>query len=259
MSRATLYCGGCLEEMGHIEDASCDCIITDLPYGVLNRGGEAGKWDNVIPFEPMWEQFLRVAKENAAIILCAQGMFSAKLMMSQPNIWRYNLIWDKNNPSGFLNANRMPLREHEDILVFYRKQPTFHPQMKRCSPDKVVHSRGNLNKPLVNNCYGKRVEFESKVRCEKCPTSILHFPKPHYKGQHPTEKPVDLMRWLIKSYTNEGELVLDATMGSGTTGVAAVLEGRRFVGIERDFHWYRVASERISKAALTPRQAELKI
>lgn len=257
MSAISLHCGDCLEEMGHIEDASCDCIITDLPFGALNRGSEAGKWDNVIPFEPMWEQFLRVTKKNAAIILFGHGMFTARLMMSQPKLWRYNLIYQKNNPSGFLNANRMPLREHEDILVFYRKPPVFHPQMKPCSNDEVVHSRGRLGRPITNNCYGKRIEMKSKVRCEKCPTSILKFSKPHYKGQHPTEKPVDLLRWLIRSYTDKGAVVLDATMGSGSTGVAAVLEGRGFVGIEKDKNWLEVARKRIDKVNKRLIQGEL--
>ena len=257
MSKLTLLYGNCLELMKDVADDSCNLICTDLPYGVTNRGSDAGKWDNVIPFEPMWEQFLRVAKENAAVILFAQGMFSAKLMMSQPKLWRYNLIWDKNSPSGFLNANRMPLREHEDILVFYRKQPTFNPQMKPCSPDEAIHSRGKPKMTFTNNCYGSQIFVPSKVRCEKCPTSILHFPKPHYKGQHPTQKPVDLMRWLIRSYSDEGDVVLDATMGSGTTGVAAVLENRSFVGIEKDEHWYNVACDRINKTAISPRQREL--
>lgn len=259
MSDITLLYGDCLEQMKAIDNQTCNLICTDLPYGVTNRLSAAGKWDNIIPFEPMWEQFLRVAKENAAIILFAQGMFSARLMMSQPNLWRYNLIWAKHNPSGFLNANKMPLREHEDILVFYKKQPVFYPQMKPCTPDKVVHSRGNLDKPLTNNCYGKRVEFKSNVRCEKCPTSILHFPKPHHKGQHPTEKPVDLIRWLIRSYSNEGDVVLDATMGSGSTGVAAVIENRSFIGIEKDKHWFDLAQNRIETAQKMPRQRELAI
>ena len=259
MSDIRLHLGDCLEELKHLEDASCDCIIDDLPYETLNRGSEGGKWDNIIPFEPMWEQFLRVTKENSAIILFGQGIFSARLIMSNPKYYKYSLVWAKGNPSGFLNANRMPLREHEDILVFYGKQPTFHPQMKPCSKDNVIHSRGRLTKPITNNCYGKRIEMESNVRCEKCPTSILKFAKPHYKGQHPTEKPVELLRWLIRSYTNKEDVVLDATMGSGSTGVASVIEGRSFVGIEKDAHWYDVANERINKAALTPQQIELKI
>lgn len=257
MSAIKLYHGNCLDILPTIPDGSISMICSDLPYGVSNRGSTAGKWDNVIPFEPMWEQFLRVTKEDAAIVLFGSGMFTARLMMSNPSIWRYNLIWAKNNPSGFLNANKMPLREHEDILVFYRKQPIFNPQMKPCSKDDVVHSRGRLANPITNNVYGKRVELPSKVRTEKCPTSILHFNKPHYKGQHPTEKPVDLCRWIIRTYTNEGDTVLDATMGSGTTGVAAILENRAFVGIEKDERYHDIAKERIEKAMAMPKQGEL--
>lgn len=256
MIDTSLHHGDCLEVLSSVADGSVGMICTDLPYGVTNRDSEAGKWDNVIPFEPMWEQFLRVSKENAAIILFGQGMFSAELMMSNPKMWRYNLVWDKGTPSGFLNANRMPLREHEDILVFYRKLPIFHPQMKPCSPNEVVHSRGKLGCPTNNN-YGNRIEVASKVRCEKCPTSILHFPKPHYKGQHPTEKPIDLIRWLIRSYTDEGDIILDATMGSGTTGVACVYEQRGFIGIEKDSHWYSVAQKRIDDAKNSQRQQHL--
>lgn len=256
MSKVTLLYGDCIKQMKEIAGNSCNLICTDLPYGVTNRGSAAGKWDNVIPFEPMWEQFLRVTKENAAIILFASGMFTAKLMLSKPNLWRYNLIWQKNNPSGFMNANRMPLREHEDILVFYRKLPVFHPQMKSCSPNEMVHGRGKLGRPITNNIYGKRIELPSKQRCEKCPTSILKFNKPHFKGQHPTQKPVDLIRWLIRSYTNEGDVVLDATMGSGTTGVAAVMEKRSFIGIESDNQWFNVATTRIKRAETTPHQLD---
>lgn len=249
--------GDCLALLPSIPDGSAELIVCDLPYGILNKDAEGGKWDSQIPLEPLWREFLRVAKPNAAIILFAQGMFTAQLMMFKPKLWRYNLIWQKNNPSGFLNANRMPLRSHEDICVFYRELPVFHPQMRPCSPSEVVHSRGRLNKPITNRCYGNRLEMASKVRCEKCPTSILKFSKPHHKGQHPTEKPVDLCRWLIRSYSNPGDTVLDPTMGSGTTGVAAVLEDRSFVGIEREEKYFAVAKSRIDKEITTPRQPSL--
>lgn len=251
--------GDCIEMMSGIPSGSVDMILCDLPYGVVNKGSEAGKWDSVIPFGPMWEGFLRVAKEDAAIVLFGQGMFTARLMMSNEGIWRYNLIWRKNSPTGFLNANRMPLREHEDIMVFYRRQPKFHQQMKPCGKDEVIHSRGRLRDDPTNNVYGKRVEVEAKIRCEKCPTSVLSFAKPHYKGQHPTEKPVDLLRWLIRSYTDSGETVMDATMGSGSCGVAAIEEGRGFIGIEKDDAWYAFADERISKSLKTERQSEFAI
>ena len=127
----TIYNEDCLEGMKRIPDGSVDAIICDLPYGVLNAGSEGGSWDVVIPFEPLWEQYKRVTKPNAAIVLFAQGMFTAKLMMSQPKMWRYNLVWDKLLKSGFLNANRMPLRQHEDIVVFYREMPVYNPQMMK--------------------------------------------------------------------------------------------------------------------------------
>ena len=257
MNVFSLFLGDCIDKLKEIRSSSVNMICTDLPYGVVNKNSTAGKWDNIIPLEPMWEQFFRVSKEDAAIVLFAQGMFTAQLMMSQPKYWKYNLIWAKNNPSGFLNANRMPLREHEDICVFYRKQPTFNQQMKPCSSKDVVHSRGTLANPITNNIYGKRIELPSKVRTEKCPTSILYFNKPHYKGQHPTEKPVDLCRWLIRSYTNEGEIVLDATMGYGTTGVAAALEHRGFFGIEKDESYFAIAKKRIEDARVSPKQGDL--
>lgn len=247
--------GDCLALLPSIPDGSISLICCDLPYGVTNRDSEAGKWDSQIPLEPLWREFLRVTKPNAATILFAQGMFTAQLMMSQPKLWRYNLIWDKCQASGFLNANKMPLRYHEDICVFYRQLPVYNPQMVDCGrPHK---SRGRLLNEITNNCYGKRKEFQTVPTTVRFPKSILSFPKPHHIGQHPTEKPVDLCRWLIRSYSNPGDTVLDPTMGSGTTGVAAALEDRSFVGIEREEKYFSVAKSRIDKALATPRQPSL--
>lgn len=225
-------------------------ILTDLPYNTLSRSSEGGKWDNAIPLGPLWNQFLRVAKHNAAIVLFAQGMFSAQLMMSQPRLYRYSLVWAKNNPSGFLNAYKMPMRCHEDILVFYRALPTYNPQMEKCEPHKRNHSRGDLSLRHVNRCYGAYRNTPTIITDEKFPRSILSFPKPHRKSHyHPTEKPVDLCRWLIRTYTNPGETVLDATMGSGTTGVAADMEGRGFYGIEKKSAYFEIAKRRIEEAS----------
>lgn len=257
MSEVNLYHGDCLEILHTIPDGSTDLILTDLPYNCLAKSSEGGKWDNAIPLDPLWEQFLRVTKHNAAIVLFAQGMFTAQLMMSQPKLWRYNLIWDKCRISGFLNAKKMPLRAHEDILVFYRELPTYNPQMEKCGKDKMNHSRGSLLRRQTNRCYGAFVDKVTPVSDEKYPRSILRFPRPHCTGNHPTEKSVDLCRWLIRSYTNSGETVLDATMGSGTTGVAAALEGRNFVGIELDEGYHAIAKGRIEKAIASPRQGEL--
>ena len=250
--------GDCLELMKQIPDGSVDMILTDLPYGVTNEVSEAGKWDCVIPFEPMWSEFLRVTKHNAAIVLFSQGMFTAQLMMSQPRLWRYNLIWDKCRASGFLNANRMPLRFHEDVCVFYRSLPTYNPQLEDLNGREATHSAGNGEHKNTNRCYGKVERWKmSGISGKKFPRSILAFPRPHCTGNHPTEKSVDLCAWLIRSYTNKCETVLDATMGSGTTGVACAIEGRDFIGIEKEAKYFEVAKRRIDEELSKPRQQNL--
>lgn len=254
MSPALLYHGDCLDEMRRIPDGSVNFILDDLPYAMTNRKSEAGQWDNLIPFEPMWEQFLRVTKEDAAIILFAQGMFTARLMLSQPSIYRYSLIWDKCRSTGFLNASKMPLRRHEDILVFYRKQPTYNPQLVLCDPSERTHSRGNLKNRQTNRVYGEYKDVPTKDPEHKYPCSILKFPRPHATGNHPTEKSVALCRWLIRTYTNKGDTVLDATAGSGTTGVAAILEDRNCICIEKERKYFEVMQRRIDEAMKTPRQ-----
>lgn len=252
-----LFNGDCLQLLPQLEDGSVDMILCDLPYAVTNPNSEAGQWDSLLPMKPMWEQFLRIAKQNAAIVLFSQGMFTAQLMMSQPKLWRYNLVWDKCRSSGFLNANRMPMRRHEDICVFYREMPTYNPQIVRCDdPSKRTHSRGNVLHKPTNRVYGSHADVRTSDLEHKYPDSILKFPRPHCTGNHPTEKSVDLCRWLIRSFTNVGEVILDATMGSGTTGVAAMLEDRRFVGIEMEPKYFQIAEARIEKALTTPRQEE---
>ena len=235
--------GDCLELMKKISDKSIDMILCDLPYGVTTKN----KWDNIIPFEPLWEQYNRIIKDNGAIILFGQDKFTAKCMLSNEKNHRYNLIWKKVLSSGFLNANRMPLREHEDIMVFYKKLPTYNPQKVKGNPchkkGKVVGKMNDDN--LQNNNYGnfKCVETEGDM---KFPTSILEFSKPHPSvSVHPTQKPVELLEWLIKTYTNENEMVLDNCMGSGSTGVAAVNTNRNFIGIELDENYFNIAKERI--------------
>jgi DNA modification methylase len=251
-----IFCEDCLVGMKRIPDKSVDAIICDLPYGVLNKQSEGGSWDSIIPFEPLWKQYNRVVKPNAAIVLFAQGMFTAKLIMSQPKLWRYNLIWDKVLKSGFLNSKRMPLRQHEDIVVFYDKLPTYNPQMTKCEPHKRNHSKGNGKHREVNRCYGNYVETPTIISDEKFPTSIISVPKEHINGKsyHPTEKPVDLIRYLIRTYTNEGETVLDNCMGSGTTAIAAMRENRHFIGFELNKEYFDKACERIRNE-----QAQLKL
>lgn len=234
--------------MQRIPDGSVDCIICDLPYGVLNKSSEGGLWDRVIPFEPLWEQYLRITKQNAAIVLFCQGMFTAQLMMSQPKFWRYNLIWQKGGRcSGFLNARRQPMREHEDIAVFYRSQPTYNPQMRKCAPHERNHSRGKLLNEQTNRCYGKINKSEDIITDEKYPRSILCFQRePIATAWHPTQKPVELIRWLIRTYSNEGDTILDNCGGSGTTAIAAIREKRHFILFEKDKEYFEKAQKRIN-------------
>ena len=244
--------GDCLEIMKDIPDKSIDAIICDLPYGVLNKANVNAKWDSVIPFVPLWTQYERVIKDSGAIILFGQGMFSAELMISNKKIWRYNLIWDKVAKTGFLNANRMPMRQHEDILVFYKKLCTYNPQMVKCEPHKRNHGKGKNEAP-TNSCYGKFVSTPTIISDEKFPSSIISIPKPHKNTDyyHPTQKSIECLEYLIKTYTNEGDTVLDNTMGSGTTGVAAVNLNRSFIGIELDAGYFEIAENRINNAKQT--------
>lgn len=236
-----IYNEDCLQGMKRIPDGSVDCIICDLPYEVLNKGNKDAQWDRLLPFDKLWEQYERVIKDNGAIILFAQGMFTAKLMMSNQHLWRYNLIWKKGGrSSGFLNAKKMPLREHEDIVIFYKKLPTYNPQFVKGTPN---HSRGNVKKQL-NRCYGSFGVAKDIVTDLKYPKSILNFKKPHPQI-HPTEKPVLLIEWLIQTYTNEGETILDNCMGSGTTAIAAIRTKRNFIGFELQKEYFDIAEKRI--------------
>lgn len=245
-----LFCGDCLVEMNKIQSNSVDMVLCDLPYGVLNKSNILAQWDKQLPLQRLWEHYKRIVKPNGAIVLFGQGMFTAKLMMSNPKMWRYNLVWDKVLPTGFLNANKMPLRSHEDILVFYEKLPTYNPQMAEGEP---LHGKGQQykTKKPKNRNYGvfEITDDSRKGSVEKFPKSIVRFAKPHPSiAVHSTEKPVSLCEWLIKTYTNEKETVLDNCMGSGSVGVAAVNAGRNFIGIELNKEYFQIAQERIKKA-----------
>lgn len=237
-----LYQGDCLEIMKQIPDKSIDMVLCDLPYGCTQS-----KIDIQIPFEPLWKQYKRVTKDNAAIVLFAQGLFFVDLVQSNREMYRYDLCWDKILISGFLNAKRMPLRQHEQIAVFYKKKPTYNPQMGVGRP---LHSKGHSykEKDATNKNYGKfgTVDDDRVGSTEKYPTSIVRFQKPHpSKALHQTEKPVDLLEYLIRTYSNKGDVVLDNCMGSGSTGVACVNTDRRFIGIELNDEYYHIAENRI--------------
>lgn len=239
MSEIKLLYGDCIELMNNISDKSVDMILCDLPYGTTKC-----KWDITIPFVPLWEQYKRIIKDNGAIVLFANGMFTADLMNSNRKMWRYNLIWAKTTVTGFLNAKKMPLRQHEDICIFYKKPPTYNPQKTFGHKRKVSLAQHKENCKMTDN-YGKH-DFCSYDSTERYPTSILTFKTDKQKSSlHSTQKPVALCEYLIKSYTNEGDLVLDNCMGSGTTGVACINTKREFIGIELNEDYFKIAKERI--------------
>ena len=238
----TLLQGDCLELMKQVPDKSIDLILCDLPYGTTRNS-----WDEVIPFDKLWAQYNRIIKDNGAILLFAQGKFYVNLVSSNMKMFRYDLVWDKELISGFLNAKRMPLRRHEQVAVFYKHLPTYNPQFTQGKP---LHSKGTAyqTKELTNNNYGdfKATDDDRAGSTEKYPTSIIKFQKPHPSVcVHPTQKPIELLEYLIKTYTNEGDTVLDNCMGSGSTGVACKNLNREFIGMELDEKYFKVACERL--------------
>jgi site-specific DNA-methyltransferase (adenine-specific) len=249
MKDIELWHGDCLEEMKKIADKSVDCVICDLPYEVLNKGNKNAQWDKMLPMDKLWGQYNRVIKDKGAIILFGQGMFTAQLMFSNPKMWRYNLIWNKiNRPTGFLNANRMPLRVHEDICVFYKKLPEYHPQMTSGNVNHRHGGAGNSKfKSGKNGCYGEFRQTETILTNDKYPLSIINIPKEHSTFYHPTQKPVALIEWLIKTYTNEGDVILDNTAGSMTTAIAAINTKRKCICIEKDDKYFEIGSKRVRK------------
>ncbi len=249
MEKDVILLGDCLDKMRDVPDGAVDLILTDLPYGVLSRSNEHAQWDSVIPFGPLWEQYERIIKQNGAIVLFGQGLFTAKLILSNEKLYRYSLVWDKGRSTGFLNANRMPLRYHEDIVVFYKALPTYNPQMEHLNGRERNHPQGHGKHQEKNQCYGKVNRINPTYEDMKHPRSIIEINAIHCsEGQnHPTQKPVDLMRYLIRTYTNPGELVLDSCMGSGTTCVAAIMEDRHYIGIEQDEMYFTIAKKRIKE------------
>lgn len=237
--------GDCLELMNKIPDKSIDMILCDLPYGTTKN-----KWDSVLPFDKMWKQYDRIIKENGCIALFADGMFMSDLMQSNKKLWRYNLVWDKELISGFLNANRMPLRSHEEICIFYKKLPTYNPQFTDGEPLHGMGTKFSQEKNKNNN-YGNfdscnNPSAKRTGDTKKYPKSIVKFLRPASCVMiHPTQKPVELLEWLIKTYTNENDFVLDNCMGSGSTGVAAVGINRNFIGMELEEKYFNIAKERI--------------
>jgi site-specific DNA-methyltransferase (adenine-specific)/modification methylase len=221
--------GDCLDIMEHLPDSCIDMVLCDLPYGTTQN-----KWDSVIPLDKLWERYNRIVKKNGAIVLTSQGIFTAKLILSNEKYFKYKIVWEKSKPTNFLNAKKQPLRKHEDICVFYKHQPTYNPQMsigksytKGIRKDQHTGSYGDFHPVLVESKDGLRY-----------PNDIVYFKTPESETEgivwHPTQKPVELGRYLIRTYTNPGDVVLDNTSGAGSFLVSALLEQRNFIGIEKN-------------------------
>lgn len=243
-----IYNMDCLEGMKYIDDKSIDMILCDLPYGTTNRN----KWDVIIPYEKLWEHYKRIIKENGAILLFADEPFTSELILSNKKWFKQRITWDKDRGSGFLNAKRMLLKQTEDIVLFYNKQPIYNPQMVEAQPDRI---RPISDKSTESMNYGK----VKKVRAGddynpqlRYPTNLIKFSSVkgecnNLKRLHPTQKPVELCEWLIKTYSNKGNLILDNCIGSGTTAIACINTNRNYIGFELNKEYYEIAKNRINK------------
>ena len=237
-----LYHGDCLEIMDKLieQGIKVDVIITDPPYGTT-----ACKWDSVIPFDAMWERLNKLIKSNGAIILFGSEPFSSYLRVSNIKNYKYDLKWQKDQGSDFMMAKKKPLKDYEDIIIFYKKQPTYNPQMREGF--KPWSKRDTGNNTIEHLGKKEKEQLKQSNGTKRYPISIIKFNRIR-NGLHPTQKPVELLEWLVKTYTNENDIVLDFTMGSGSTGVACINTNRKFIGIELDENYFEIAKERIKEA-----------
>lgn len=242
--------GDCLTIMKDIPDKSVDMILCDLPYGTT-----ACKWDTIIPFDKLWEQYERVIKDNGAIVLTAAQPFTSALVMSNPKLFKYDWTWRKPRGTGHLNAKKQPMRDKEDILVFYKRQSTYNPQFTEGEPYSAMkggkNSRESLKGDTTYGTFMNGAEYRNDNSGFRYPRQVLEFGVVERGTVHPTQKPVELFEYLIKTYTNKGEIVLDNCLGSGTTAIAAINTNRNFIGIEREPEYVTIARQRISDAMET--------
>ena len=233
----SLYHGEAIKTMKTFKANSVDLILVDLPYGTTQN-----KWDTVIPFEPMWEQFNRIGKENCAMIFTAAQPFASKLLLSNVDNYRYDMIWHKTNGKGWYSVRYAPLRCHEHILVFYRSRPTYNPQMTTGTP-YYVQSGSKISPNYGEGTYERTPTVNTGTRY---PRSVITIANPQIRKAHPTQKPEELMSYLIRTYSNPGDTVMDCCMGSGTTGISALQESRKFIGIELDQTYFKGCEERMA-------------
>lgn len=249
-NKIQLLRGNCLELMKEIPDKSVDMILADLPYGVT-----ACRWDEVIPFEKLWPEYERVCKSNGVIVLFGTEPFASAMRLSNKELYRYDWIWEKSKCSNFLSARKQPLKYHENILVFSKPKSIYNPQLSEGKPYKRDRTKEHFIIPTTKNTDNKTVTISDGRRY---PKTILRF-KSEQHNVHPTQKPVALLEYLIKTYTNEGDIVLDNCMGSGSTGVACVNLNRDFIGMELKQEYFNIAKERIHKAQTEPKQITFEI
>lgn len=241
-----IYQLDCIDGMRMIPDKSIDMILCDLPYGTTRN-----KWDSIIPLDEMWEQYERIIKDNGAIVLFSAEPFTSLLITSKIKLFRYDIIWEKSHAVGFLNARRMPLRKHENICVFYKKLPAYNPQIEDKPAENI---RPITTKGRRTSNYGSFDEGNHRTipNDKTYPKSVLKIPNESKTTTvHPTQKPTRLCEWLVKTYTNEGEVVLDNCMGSGTTAIAAVRTNRNFIGFELESEYVEIANKRLDSEVLT--------
>ena len=248
-----LYCGDCLDVMPGL-DCQVDMTLCDPPYGTT-----ACKWDSIIPLEPMWLQLKRLAKANSAIVMTASQPFTTTLISSNMGMFKYCWVWEKSKATGYLTAKKRPLVKHEDICVFYTNPPAYNPQglREKAYPTISKGNRGLKGDGAGGECYGDSCKKDTLQTHTNYPLSILKQQVDMMAKFHPTQKPVALMEYLIKTYTQEGETILDFTFGSGTCGVAAVNLGRKFIGIEMEPKYFKIAVKRISEAIIKKQGGEL--
>ena len=244
MKTNVCYQGDCLEVMKGIEDKSIDMILCDLPYGTT-----ACKWDTIIPFEPLWEQYERIVRDSGIFVLTASQPFASVLVMSNLKLFRYELLWIKEQGTGNLNANKIPLKRHENILIFYKQLPTYNPQFTVGNPYEIKREK---NTNIIFGKTGTRDGYITQNSGKRYPTSDLYFKRELRERYHPTQKPVALFEYLIKTYTNEGDLVLDNCAGSGTTGVACKNTNRNYILIEKEPEYCDIIKERVGCDIIIP-------
>jgi site-specific DNA-methyltransferase (adenine-specific) len=238
-----LFEGDCLEIMKQIPDASVDMVLVDLPYGTTQN-----KWDSVLSLPALWADYNRLAKSEAALVFTAAQPFTSVLVMSNLHNFKYDWCWRKPKGTGHLNAKKQPMRDKEDILVFYRQQCTYNPQMTAGTPYKDKAGKDHTATSSMTDSYGAYTNFRNDNMGARYPKQVLEFGVVERGTVHPTQKPVPLMEYLIRTYTNKGDTVLDNCMGSGTTGVACVNTGREFIGIEQNPEYFQIAKSRIDEA-----------